>query len=72
MRYVEARFDSFKREETYRIFVTESLRLAPQKFIKSYRDLCKDVLQPQKIDKRSGDEIVEDVMQKAGLHFKEK
>jgi hypothetical protein len=66
MRYVEARLDKFKREETYRIFVTESLRLAPHgKFTKTYRELLK----PQEIDRRSGDQIVADVMKNAGLTF---
>lgn len=65
MRYVNARFEEFKREETYRIFVTESLRLAPQKFIKSYRELLK----PQKVDLRSGDQIANDIIKQAGLRF---
>lgn len=67
MRYVEARLGKYKREETYRFFVTESLRLAPQhKFLtKSYREFLK----PQKIDTRNGDEIAIDVIKKAGLSF---
>mgnify|MGYP003297660114 CR=1 FL=1 len=68
MRYVEARLDDTTREEAYRFFVTESLRLAPQnKYItKSYHDM---VNKPVKADNRTGDEIAADVILKAGLKF---
>lgn len=48
----------------YRIFVTESLRLAPQnRFInQSYYDIIN-----KKIDNRSGDEIAMDVIERLGL-----
>lgn len=67
MRYVEARFDEYNRDEAYRIYVSRSLQLAPQdKYItKNYTDLLK----PQKIDTRSGEDIVSDIMLKAGLKF---
>lgn len=67
MRYVEARFDEYNRDEAYRIYVSRSLQLAPQdKYItKNYTELLK----PQKIDTRSGEDIVSDIMLKAGLKF---
>lgn len=67
MRYVEARLDEYQREETYRFYVTKSLQLAPQGqyLTASYTD-C---LTPEKKDNRSGDEIVIDIMSRAGLKF---
>lgn len=67
MRYVEARLDEYNRDETYRIFVTKSLQLIPQNkcLTKDYADL----LHPKQEDNRSAEEIVIDVVKKAGLHF---
>ena len=61
---MEARINEYNREETYRIFVTESLRFAPQDKVlnKSYLELLK----PQKIETRSGIEIAEEVAEKLG------
>ena len=69
MRYVEARFDEYQREEAYRSYVTRSLQLIPQnKFITiDYAD----IMRPKKIDARTGDEIVLDTMRLAGLKFGE-
>lgn len=66
MRYVNARFDDFEREETYRIYVTKSLQLSPQKgYIQnSYYDIIH-----KKIDTRSGDDVAIDIMTRAGLSF---
>lgn len=67
MRYVEARFDKYQREEAYRIYVTRSLQLAPQgkNLVKTYEE----ILKPENNDTRSGDEIAKDVILKAGLKF---
>lgn len=67
MRYVEARFDEYQREEAYRIYISKSLQLAPQgKWLQaSYREMIK----PKKIDNRSGDDIAMDIMKRAGLKF---
>lgn len=61
---MEARINEYNREETYRIFVTESLRFAPQDKVlnKSYLELLK----PQKIETRSGKEVAEEVAEKLG------
>ena len=67
MRYVEARLEEHDREETYRIYVTRSLQIAPkgESLVKSYSDF----LNPESIDTRSGNEIAADVIVKAGLKF---
>ena len=59
--------EEFNRDETYRFYVTRSLQIAPrgESLVKSYHELLK----PQKIDHRSGDEIVADIMARAGLKF---
>ena len=59
MRYVNARADEQSREETYRIFVTESLRMLPQqKYIgKSYIEL----FMPAKVETRTGEQVADDV-----------
>lgn len=64
MRYVKARIEEYNHENTYRYFVTESLRLAPQdKFLNiSYFELLK----PQKIETRSGKEVADEVAEKLG------
>lgn len=69
MRYVEARLNESNREEAYRIYVTKSLQLIPQsKYLKNdYVDLLDT--KPQ--ETRSGDEIVIDIMSRAGLKFGE-
>lgn len=67
MRYVEARFDEYNRDEAYRIYVSKSLQLIPQdKYLtKNYSD----ILKPEQKDNRSGEDIVSDIMLKAGLKF---
>ena len=59
MRYVNARADEQSREETYRLFVTESLRMLPQqKYIgKSYIELLK----PLKVEARTGEQVADEV-----------
>lgn len=69
MRYVNARLEQEDRDFIYRIFVTKSLQLIPQS-----RYLSKEyyeVLQPQNIDHRTGDEIAADIILRAELSFKE-
>ena len=67
MRYVEARIDKFKREEMYRIFVSESLRIAPEgkHITKTWSDFINQT-QQEPVD---AEEIINDVMLKAGLSF---
>ena len=67
MRYVVARFEEQQREMAYRNYVTRSLQLIPQNshIIASFDE----ILHPEQIDTRTGDEIAEDVITKAGLSF---
>lgn len=67
MRYVEARIEEDSREEAYRIFVTKSLQLIPQSMYLTTN--FEDILNPQSVDVRTGDEIAGDVMKAAGLSF---
>ena len=67
LRYVEARIEEYNREETYRIYVTRSLQIAPrgESLTKKYYD----IVNPRVEEHISGDEIVADVMKRAGLKF---
>lgn len=67
MRYVEARIDKFKREEMYRIFISESLRIAPEgkHITKTWSDFVNQT-QEKPVD---AEEVINDVMLKAGLSF---
>lgn len=68
MRYVMARYKMEQRELAYRIFVTDSLQLAPQnKYIVTRYE---DSIKTKKKDNRTGDEIAADVIKRAGLSFK--
>ena len=67
MRYVEARITEYVREETYRIYVTRSLQLAPQN--KNIMPTYSELLKPSEKDVRTGDEVVLDIMARAGLKF---
>lgn len=69
MRYVEARVEENYRETAYRIYISRSLQLIPQnKYLK--KDFY-EYLNPQVVDNRSAEEIVDDIMQRAGLHFED-
>lgn len=67
---MEARIAISNREETYRIFVTESLRLVPQNKYLGKRYI-ETIDAPQKHDSADGKAIVNDIMSRAGLKFKE-
>ena len=70
MRYVEARFEEYSREEAYRIYISRSLQLAPQmKFIpKPFYEIIHP--EPEQ-EEKTGDEIAADIMTRAGLKFGE-
>jgi hypothetical protein len=69
MRYVEAKLDESITAETYRIYIARSLQGIPQnKWIE--RDYY-DIIHPEKVDDRSGDEIAVDIIKRAGLMFGE-
>lgn len=55
----------YEREQLYKRYVCKSLQLNPKGgyLTQSYEDFLK----PQKMDTRSGDEIAQDIIKRAGL-----
>ena len=72
MRYVVARLEEYNREMTYRFYVANSLQNIPQgkHLMTTLYDLLYNKNEKQE-DERTGDEIVFDIMQRAGLVFEE-
>jgi len=69
MRYVVARLDEYGRDMTYRFYIADTLQNAPQgKYLKTS---LRDLIYPDITSSKSADEIVFDVITKAGLSFKE-
>ncbi len=64
IRYAKARYDGFRRAETYRIYVTKSLKAMVGMNI-DYTDMFHHGGKTQ--DTRSGEEIAADVIKRAGL-----
>lgn len=64
MKYVSSRAEQIHREEVYRIMMTESLRILPEgkHITKPYLELLK----PQKIDTRTGEQVAEEVASRMG------
>lgn len=67
LRYVCARVKEKYREETYRIFISESLRLLPQG--KILKNSYLDMFDKKQVETRSGKEVAEEVAQKIGIHI---
>lgn len=65
MRYVEARLTRDNRDSVYRIYVTDALQGIPQQKFSNKRYI--DLIQPVKVDTRTGDEIAAEVIKKLGL-----
>ena len=64
-----ARFEYEQKIYLYRDYVATSLQLIPQQkhIVRTYDE----VLHPEKVDNRDGDEIAEDIIARAGLQFGE-
>ena len=63
------------KDTAYRVYVTDSLKLIAENtanFAKGryMKDRYYDAIRPAKEDTRTGDEIVEDIMKRAGLVIK--
>lgn len=65
-----SRYIEYQHERAYRIFVTDALyesadhmRIVPQ-------GRYYDVIHPQRVEKRSGEEIAQEIIEKAGLVVK--
>ena len=59
----------------YRVYMTDALKITVENTAKfaggSYiKARYIDIIEPKKVDKRTGDEIVEDIIQRAGLVVK--
>ena len=72
MRYAVARYKTYQREVAYRIYVTDCLRMMAEntaRFAKGtyVKKRYADFLQKPAKDNRTGEEIVADVVKKAGL-----
>lgn len=73
--YCIARYKREQEEKVYRVYVTDALRLTVENTAKfSGGNYIKaryiDVIEPKKVDNRTGDEIVEDIIKRAGLVVK--
>lgn len=64
LRYVKSKAEQIKREEVYRIMMTESLRILPEgkHITKPYLELLK----PQEVDTRTGEQVAEEAAKKMG------
>lgn len=64
VKYVSSRAEQIHREEVYRIMMTESLRILPEgkHITKPYLELLK----PQKVDTRTGEQVAEEVALRMG------
>lgn len=65
LRYVKARAEHQNREEAYRIFVTESLKGLPQG--KWFTVPYTEIIQPKKIETKTGKEVADEVAEKIGF-----
>lgn len=65
MRYVKARYAEYKQSLAYRIYITDSLYYYGnnQRLTKRYID----IVMPEPVDPRSGDEIALDVISRLDL-----
>lgn len=65
--YLDARDRAHARDEAYRVYVSEALRLAPQgrALARPWAEVAASVGRPR--DTRSGDEIAADVISRLGL-----
>ena len=69
MRYIDARLEAFSRDEMYRIFISENVRLAPQN--KWVSISWSDFVNNRDEEPVDAEELIMEVMQNAGLSFEE-
>lgn len=65
MRYVRSKYNQYKTDQAYRIYITDSLYANGQG--KALTARYYDLIHPKEIDPRSGDEIALDVINRLGL-----
>lgn len=68
MKYAKARYEDYREEFIYKVYMTDSINLIPDqaKLVDKFIDL----LNPKIVDTRSGDEIAMEVIQNLGLRMK--
>lgn len=64
-----ARFEQAQEDFLYHDYVTTSLQLAPQNAYLSKK--WREVINPDLVDNRTGDEIAQDIIKQAGLQFED-
>ena len=72
MRYATARFNQHRRDLAYRIYVTDCLRMTTENTAKMSKGAYTtvrfyDFINQKPVDKRSGDEIAADIIERAGI-----
>lgn len=67
MRCSAARFDLYQREQACRIYMADCLQLILERCGGVVVERFADILHPKPQDRRSGDEIAAEVIQKAGI-----
>ena len=72
MRYAMARYQSQQRDLAYRIYVTDCLRIVGENTAKisggSYITAkFADIINPNPVDNRTGEEIAADIIKRAGI-----
>lgn len=68
MRYVIARYHEIQRDEAYRIYISDVLKAMAEGIGGvTVNHRFYDVLHPKKEDKRTANEIVEDIISRAGI-----
>ena len=72
MRYAMARYQSQQRDLAYRIYVTDCLRIISENTAKmcggSYITAkLADIINPNPVDNRTGEEIAADIIRRAGI-----
>lgn len=65
-----AKHEEYARTIAYRFYVADSLMLLPQHGAHLSKSL-REVYYHKAVDNRTGDEIAEDIIKRAGLRFKE-
>ena len=72
MRYAMARYSQYQRDVAYRVFVSDCLRIMTENTAKysggSYvKHRYADIMKPRRVDNRTAEQIVADVVKLAGL-----
>ena len=59
------------KDTAYRVYVTDCLKLIAENTVNiSLKSRYYDIIHPKKVDERTGDEIVADIIKRAGLVVK--